>query len=127
MLGIGVQFRGARMPHSVGGTLPQDQCVELAGGACRRVRTAQLYGCAQNSRPPLHTGQRVLGSILLPGAAQQGDGAFPLRGLAFDPGKVMLMPQCAPCGKQGMADVVMHLHLHFQDFFLPHNVGHIVI
>ena len=37
------------------------------------------------------------------------------------------MPQCAPCGKQGMADVVMHPHLHFQDFFLPHNVGHIVI
>ena len=45
-------------PYTVGGTLPQDQCVELAGGACRRVRTAQLYGCTQNSRPPLHIAQR---------------------------------------------------------------------
>ena len=26
-----------------------------------------------------------------------------------------------------MADVVMHPYLHFQNFFLPHNVGHIVI
>ena len=69
MFGIGVQFRGARMPHTVGGTLPQDQCVELTGGACRRVRTAQLYGCAQNRRPPLHIAQRILDRILLPGAA----------------------------------------------------------
>lgn len=49
MLGIGVQFRGARMPHTVRGTLPQDQCVELAGGACRRVRTAQLYAAPRTA------------------------------------------------------------------------------